>query len=201
MKVAMKATRPRRRLLPPVTPAGVLAILLVAQAALFAVDVKVAFDKTFNFKGLTTWGWADSRGQVMLARTKDDDPEAYRKVAEPIIIDAVNTAMTKLGLTPAAANPDVTVTYYMLLTTAMNAQQIGQFLPPTMEWGLPPFQGATQSLKIMNAGSLVIDLTSKQTVIWRGLAQAELKPDAPPDKREKLLRDSVRDLIRRVPRK
>ena len=180
---------------------AVLAMVLVAQAALLAVDVKVAFDKTFDFKAVRTWGWSGDRGQVMLARTKDDDPEAYRKVAEPIIVDAVSTAMTKLGLTPAAANPDVTVTYYMLLTTGLETQQIGQFLPPTMEWGLPPFSGATQSFKIMNAGSLVLDLTAKQTVIWRGLAQAELKPDATRDKREKVLRDSVRDLIRRVPRK
>ncbi len=177
-----------------------LAMLLVAPVALVA-DIKVAFDKKFAFKDVRTWAWSESKGQMLLARTKDDDPEAYRKVAEPIIVDAVNTAMTKLGLTAAAANPDVTVTYYMLLTTGYSAQTLGQFLPPTMEWGLPPFQGATQSLKITNAGSLVIDLTADTTVVWRGLAHEELKPDAPPAQREKLLRESVRDLIRRVPRK
>jgi hypothetical protein len=70
-----------------------------------------------------------------------------------------------------------------------------------MEWGLPPFQGATQSLKILNKGSLVIDLSNTSGVIFRGLAQAELTPDAPPSRRERLLRESVRDVIRRIPRK
>ena len=167
-----------------------------------AVDVKVAFDKTFDFKKVTTWAWSDGYGDVMLARTKDDDKAAYRKAAEPIILDAVNTAMTQAKFKPAAgAAPDVTVTYYLLLTSGYQAQSIGQFIPPTMEWGLPPFEGATQSLKFMNEGSLVIDLSANKTVIWRGLAQAEIKPDATNERREKLLRDSVRDLIRRIPRK
>jgi hypothetical protein len=176
--------------------------LLAVQTALLAVDVKVAFDKKFDFKKVTTWAWSEGYGQIMLARHKYDDKEAYRKVAEPIILDAVKTAMTQQGLKPAAgAPPDVTVAYYLLLTFGASTQTIGQFIPPTMEWGLPPFQGATQSLKFMNEGSLVIDLAANKEVIWRGLAQAEIKPDATNERREKLLRESVRDLIKRIPRK
>jgi len=176
-------------------------ILLAAQAALQAVDVRVAFDKAFDFKSVKTWAWSDGYGQVLLARTKDDDPDAWRKVAQPIIIDAVKTAMTQQGFTAADAAPQVTVTYYLALTTGTETQQFGQFLPPTMEWGIPPFSGATQSFKILNRGSLVLDLTSGTTVIWRGIAQADIKPDATIERREKLLRESVRDLVRRIPRK
>ena len=37
--------------------------------------------------------------------------------------------MTRLGLTQATDEPDLTVTYYLLLTTNMSAQTMGQFLP------------------------------------------------------------------------
>ena len=197
----MPATINRLRLPSPRLALAVAVLLLVAQSALFAVDVKVAFDKTFDFKSVSTWAWSEGYGQVLLARTKDDDPDAWRKAAEPIILDAVKSNMTQHGFTAAEGAPQVTITYYLALTTNMESQQIGQFLPPTMEWGIPPFQGVTQSLKILNRGSLVLDLSANKNVIWRGMAQAELKPDASIERREKLLRESVRDLIRRIPRK
>ena len=36
-------------------------------------------------------------------------------------------------------------------------------------------------------------------VVWRGLAQANIKMDTDEKKRESLLRDSIRDLLRRYP--
>ena len=70
-----------------------------------------------------------------------------------------------------------------------------------MAWGLPLFPQATQSLKILNRGSLVLDLSAKGAVVWRGVAQAELKMDTPVKKREELIREGVRDLLRRYPPK
>ena len=76
------------------------------------------------------------------------------------------------------------MTYYLLLTTNMTAQTMGQFLPATLQWGLPPFPPATQALEVMNQGSLVLDLSAKQDIVWRGVAQAKLKIGAEPKKRE-----------------
>jgi hypothetical protein len=95
----------------------------------------------------------------------------------------------------------VRVTYYLLLTTTASAQTMGQFLPATTGWGLPPFAPATQSLEIMNQGSLVIDMSAAGEVIWRGLAQAKIKTDSDNKRREELLREAVRDLLRRFPPK
>jgi hypothetical protein len=133
-----------------------------------------------------------------MARTADDDPEAMRTHVEPIVVDAITTMMKERGL---AASPDAPLSarYYLLLTTGMSAQTIGQFLPATTAWGLPPFAPATQSLTMMNHGSLVIDLSANQTVVWRGVAQARIKPDADLKRRESLLREGVRDLLRRYP--
>jgi hypothetical protein len=179
------------------------AIVLVAHAVLVArVDVKVEYDKKFDFKAIKTWGWnPDNPGEVRMARSeKYDDPVAVKKQAEPIILESVAAEMKQRGLTEAQGVPDLKVTYYLLLTTNMTAQTMGQFLPATLQWGLPPFPPATQALEVMNQGSLVLDLSAKQDIVWRGVAQAKLKVDAEPKKREALLREAVRDLLKKYPR-
>jgi hypothetical protein len=177
-------------------------IALTAQSALARVKVKIEFDKAFNFRGVHTWGWhPDGPGEVKMARTAHDDPAAMQKLAEPIVLEAVPTEMTRRGLNHAPASPDLTVHYYLLLSTNMSAQTMGQFLPATTAWGLPPFAQATQSLEMMNSGSLVLDLSASGTVVWRGVAQANIKMDATAKKREALLREAIRDLLRRFPPK
>ena len=177
-------------------------LTLTAHVALDAVDVHVENDKMFDFRSVRTWGWNPAgAGRVMMARTKDDDPDAMKARVDPIMRDAVSKEMKVRGLTEASAKPDLIVTYYLLLTINTETQTVGQFLPSTVMWGLPPFAPATQSFKVMNRGSLVIDLNAGETVVWRGMAQAELAPNSDAKKREARLRDGVRDLLRRYPPK
>ena len=187
------------------------AIVVLALAAAIAVtfdvpvegvDVRVEHDKAFDFKAVRTWAWnPEGPGDVKMARTQEDDPEAMKRKAEPTILDAVATEMTRRGLQQAASTPDLLLTYYLLLSTNMTAQTMGQFLPATTAWGLPPFAQATQSLKVMNQGSFVLDLSAKGVVVWRGVAQAKIEIGAEDKKREALLREGVRDLLRRYPPK
>jgi hypothetical protein len=180
----------------------VAAIGLAALVTLEAVDVRVGSDKSFEFKGVRTWAWnPDGPGDVIMARSPDDDPEAMRKRAEPVIIDAVTTEMGRRGLQAAASQPDVFVTYYLLLSINAATQTLGQFLPGTTAWGLPPFAPATQSMTMMNSGSLVLDLSANGNVVWRGVAQAQVKMDADDKKRESVIREAVRDLLKRYPPK
>jgi len=177
------------------------AVFLLAESALARVDVKIDFDKTFNFTAVRTWRFDPAgNGEVKMARTQKDDPDAAKAVAEPIIVDAVNKEMQLLKL-QHADNPDLIVRYFLLLTTNQTTQTMGQFLPGTVAWGLPPFEQTTQSLKLMNQGALVIDLAAKGNVVWRGVAQAKLKFDVDFKKREAVLREAVHDLLRRFPPK
>jgi Domain of unknown function (DUF4136) len=188
----------RSRLMAVVIAAG---IAVTADTVTVArVKVRVEHDKSFDFKSVRTWGWKpQGRGEVKMARTQEDDPEAMRQRVEPLIVDAVTREMPQRGLQEASGEPDLHLTYYVLLTTSASAQTMGQFLPATTGWGLPPFAPATQSLEIMNRGSLVLDFSTKQAVVWRGLAQADLKMDTDAKKRESVLREAVRDLLRRYP--
>ena len=190
---------PRFRLVALAVVAGVG---LTVQVSLSAMTVRVGFDKAFDFTPVRTWAWnPKGAGDVIMGRTPDHKPEAMKRQAEPWIRDAVATEMANRKLQQATAEPDVTITYYLLMTTGTSAQTMGQFLPATTAWGLPPFAPATQSLTVMNQGSLVLDLSAKGNVIWRGVAQAQIKLDADDKKREALLREGVRDLLRRFPPK
>ena len=181
--------------------AVVAAAIVLAEPALARVDVKIDFDKNFNFQAVRTWRFDPAgNGEVKMARTQKDNPDAVKAVAEPIIVDTVNTEMQRLKL-QTSETPDLIVRYFLLLSTDQTAQTMGQFLPGTVSWGLPPFQQTTQSLKVMNQGALVIDLTGAGNVVWRGVAQAKLKPDTDFKKREATLREAVRDLLKRFPPK
>jgi len=181
--------------------AMVAAVIVLAEPALARVDVKIDFDKTFNFTAVRTWRFDPAgNGEVKMARTQKDNPDAVKAVAEPIIVEAVKAEMQRLKLQTADA-PDLIVRYFLLLSTDQTAQTMGQFLPGTTAWALPPFQQSTQSLKVMNQGSLVIDLAGGGNVVWRGVAQAKLKTDTDFKKREAMLREAVSDLLKRFPPK
>jgi len=184
-----------------VTLLAAVAVTL-AVVAIEAVKVQVDHDKMFDFKPVRTWGWNPSgMGEVKMARTQDDDPDAMTRRVEPVMRDAVAQEMKRLGLTEAAAAPDVTITYFLLLTISTSAQQVGQFLPGTTAWALPPFAAQTQSLEIMNQGALVLDLRAKGEIVWRGVAQAQIEIGIDDKKREARLREGVRDLLKRYPPK
>ena len=178
--------------------AGVSTLPVVVEG----VDVKVEHDKSFDFGPVRTWGWnPDGMGDVKMARTQEDDPDAMKRWAEPLIREAVVKEMTRRGLTESSTAPDVTVTYFLLLTTNMSTQTMGQFLPATAAWGLPYFAAATQSLEMMNRGSLVLDLRAGGNIVWRGVAQAEVEMGSDKKKREARLQEGVRDLLKRYPPK
>ncbi len=178
------------------------ALALTMDVALEGVDVNVEYHKAFDFKSVRTWAWnAEGAGKVIMARTQEDDPAAMQSRAEPIILDAVATELTGRGLQRAEAQPDLVITYTLLLTTNMTTQTIGQFLPATTAWGYVGVAPATQSIKMMNQGALVLDLSTKDVVIWRGVAQARVAFEADNKKREAILREGVRDLLKRYPPK
>ena len=184
---------------------GLVVVAIVAGLAVTGsakIKTRADFNKAFDFREAHTWGWNPTgAGQIMAARTADDDKEAVRKLAEPIIFSAVSQEMPKRGLTQATGAPDLTLAYYLLLTIGSNAQTMGQFLPTTTAWAMPPFLASTTSLEIIQQGSLVLDLSAKGEVVWRGVAEAEIKMDDDLNKREALMREAVQKLLAQYPPK
>ena len=71
------------------------------------------------------------------------------------------------------------------------------------EWGVPPFAPATSSLHSIQRGSLVLDAvsTSLARVIWRGGAQTDVDNIKSEAERDGIIRDAVRDLVKKLPLK
>lgn len=185
----------------------VVAAMLAAPIALSAgVKVRSEYDKSFDFRGLTTWAWhPESAGDVRMAVTADDNPAAMKERFEPVILDAVQKEMAARGLNLADASgtPQLFVNYYVLISTNQSRQTMGQFLPTVPEWGIPPFSyGATQSLKVFEEGSLVLDVTSTKTrqLIWRGMAVAELQRKSAPQDRDTRLRAAIAEVVKKFPK-
>ncbi len=177
------------------------AVALTVASGTAAVKVRADHDKAFDFGQAQTWAWNAKGSQVILARTPDDDPDRVRELAEPIIFSAVTAEMPRRGLKPASETPDLTLTYYLLLTVGSSAQTAGQFLPATVGWGLPPFLAQTTSLEVVQQGSLVLDLTASDRVVWRGVADAQIKMGLTQEKRASIIREAVREILKRYPPK
>ncbi len=177
-------------------------LAMAAQPAVAAMKARVDFDKTFDFTKIKTWAWkAENPGQVVVGRTKDDNPDTVKQRAEPIIFDAVSKELPRRGLKQSTSAPDITLMYYLLLTVGSSGQTLGQFLPSVAQWGIPPFAPNTTSLEVVEQGSLVIDMVVDGRPVWRGIGEAKINMDTDQKKREALLREGVRELMKKFPPK
>jgi ABC-type glycerol-3-phosphate transport system substrate-binding protein len=186
------------------TAAAMILTAVAATTIVAGVKVQSQSDQKFAFATLKTWAWNPSGpGDVKVWVTAESDPAPVKRQVEPIIMQAVDEQLAKRNFTRAEGQPDFFVTYYVLVTLGMSSQQLGQFLPSLSEWGVPPFTAPTTSLKIYPEGSLVLDVAAGSTdrVVWRGVAQSEVKPDASDAERTKRVRDAVKDLLEKFPPK
>lgn len=177
-------------------------------AVLGAAKIKVRAepDPSFDFAKITTWAWDADAGDVMMARTEHDDPAELKARIDPLIRKYVEAAMIRRGLTAAAANPDVHLHYYVLVTIGDSSHTMGQFLPAVPYWGLPPFNTSTTALTVVTKGSLVLDAllpgsAGERRVIWRGIAQSTVEDRDSDAVRDARLREASDGLIQRFPRK
>jgi hypothetical protein len=183
-----------------------LAVCALVAAPIGArVKVRTEFDPKADFTKLKTFAWpADGYGQVKMMLSKNDDPEALRKRFEPTLVAAAEAALAAKGFVKAAAGQpsDFLVAYFALISINSEAQTVGQFLPSTVAWGVPPFLSTTSSLKIMETGSLVMDVwTPDKQPLWRGVAQAEMHREKPQPEREKRVREAITDILKQFPPK
>ena len=178
-------------------------MVVAVQIGAAAIKVHVDLDKAFDFRQVNSWAWGTPEaGRVMVARTPTDDPEAIQRLAEPIIMDAVDRGDAGPWLDAhRRTRPMSRVKYYLLLTIGDSAQTIGQFLPPVTQWGMPPFLASTQSLKVIQQGSLAIDFIANGDVVWRGIARRRSSRAFSQDKRAALIREAVREILKRYPQK
>jgi hypothetical protein len=185
-----------------------LALAAIAAASTWVeaakTDINVQYDKTFSFAGLRTWAWhPEGPGDTRLALTAEADPKRVADRADPVIIPAIERELTARGFAKVADNADLHVHYYVLATIKQTSQQMGQFLPATPMWGLPPFPAATQGLSTYPVGTLLVDISApaQKSIVWRGAASRKLDFETPDGQRRKNLEQAIKDLLKQFPPK
>ena len=186
---------------------GVICLGLAVVLDAAKIKVRAEQDPDFDFATVRTWAWDADAGEVIMARTANDDPAALKARVDPLLRQYVAAAMDKRGLKPdTSGTPGVQLHYYVLVTVNTSGHTMGQFLPAIPYWGLPPFAPATTSLNIVTKGSLILDAMLPGTVgdrrvVWRGVAQSTVSNDAAPAEREARLREASDELVKRFPLK
>jgi hypothetical protein len=72
------------------------------------VKVKTAHDKTFNFKGLSTWAWhPEGIGDVKVLQNTKDDPAELEAKFEPVFIEAVEAGLSPQPVEGHGRQPDL----------------------------------------------------------------------------------------------
>src|SRR5215831_9131889 len=99
------------------------------------IKVRAEPDPTYDFATVRTWAWDADAGEVIMARTANDDPAPVKQRIDPLIRKYIDEEMTKRGLAAAAGGaPDVQLHYYVLVTINSSGQFMGQFLPAVPYW-------------------------------------------------------------------
>ncbi len=189
----------------PAGPVIALTFALVAAIALAGgLKIKTQHDKTFNFAGLTTYAWHPTgAGDVKLLIADHGDANDIRRRLEPTLLKAVEDTLQRQGFTRTSGDAPLYVNYYVLIGSGTSAQEMGQFVPATTEWGLPILPGATQSLEAYRRGSLILDVSSsvKGTVVWRGSAEAQLDDVHSDAERLARITEAVQQMLKKFPPK
>lgn len=179
-------------------------VAMAAGIALAGTKVQVDYDPAFDFSALHTWTWhPKGPGNAVKIITQEDDSAEFRKRVEPRLLPMIEAELQRRGFSaPASGEPDFYVTYYVLVTAGDSRQYMGQFAN-SAKWGLPPMAPSTTSLKVYPYGSLILDVTARTTneVVWRGVAQAELKWEESEAKRDERVRSAVKELLKKFPPK
>jgi len=135
-------------------------VLCLITPAAFAQKVKFDVDSTAGFASYKTFAW--DKGMV-----------ARNPIISKMIVDAVESELTKRGLTRVEANPDLKVA--VAAAVGMDIQAVG----PT--WNNAKYQawgGYTNPAALMNivTGTLLVDLIDarKDMSVLRGVAKQTL---------------------------
>ena len=190
----------RRALIP------LLLVVFTTTALVAGTKIQAQRNETFNFATLKTFTWNPGKpGDVKVWLTAESKSEPVQRQYEPMIMKTVEEELVRRGYTRAAPGTaaDFTVTYYLLITAGSNSQQMGQFLPATTEWALPPFTAQTQAFHMYPLGTLVIDVGAPDAdhVVWRAVAQAEVELKKTDEARAETLKRIMKDVFAKLPKK
>ena len=186
--------------------AALAASLLLAVSAGAGSKVKVTVQKAkdFQFAGRHAYAWHPEEPVSVKFLQALGDPEKFKAYYDPLTRPLIEQELAKRGFTKVAADQaDFFVCYYVLIGPEATSQYQGQFIGAIPEWGLPDFVMATTALKVIDKGSIVVDVMSKElkATIWRGIAAAQINGRLNDTERMERVGKAFADMFKEFPPK
>lgn len=184
----------------------VVALVVVAAAAtLEAGKIKVeAKRENVDFSAIKTYMWLPSPPpKTEIAPGVARDPLEVQKELEPTIRQTADRELAAHGWKRLDSGADVQIVYYLAQGVSFNASNLGEYYQYATGYALvvSPLISPTDSIKVMEEGTLIIDVVQDRKAIWRGTASGTINRDNSDEKRLKNVSDAVKKLIAKLPAK
>ena len=171
---------------------------LLAGCAGMAVEID--HDKDYAFQSLDAFTWMPDTDK------KKGDPRVSNDLADARVRKAVQAELETKGYrkVETVAEASFLVGYYSLLQDKMSAKTINDYYAYQGIWskGYWSNPGLPQTYVYeYEQGTLLLDIVDAKSerLVWRGSAQAELDRNPSSEKREKLLRQAVSEILKGFP--
>jgi hypothetical protein len=168
------------------------AFSLVVTSACSTMEIASDYDPRANFSAYRTYSW------LTRVEPPGNDPRLQSSLLHSRIREAVASELTTKGLQhEPTAKPDLLVAYHVALQGKMDVSTVQNYPYGPTAWGAT----TTTHVRQYEEGSLILDLidASSQQLVWRGSAQAEVKPDASPEEKQRRIKEAVHKILERYP--
>ena len=163
---------------------ALLILLVAAAAACTTLKTTSDYDPSTDFSRYRTWGWHEG------SSIKDS-------IWSKRIQAALESELSKRGLTRDEANPDLRVAVHVRLSKETQVTTTGGY-----GYGYR-WRGGVSTAKVeqIPVGSLIVDLADakQKELVWRGMATDTLNPEKSPEEKEKALREALAKMFENYP--
>jgi len=158
--------------------------------------VQSDFDKEADFKQYRMWDWLP--GDHGMTENLMVDDENVRKRIE----GAIDEGFRAIGYDRTSGAPDFFVKYYLGYGEEINKRNIENYYAYMNYAVFVPT--VTQSyIEVWETGTLIIDVidVDEKKLVWRGLAETEVNPQAGPRENEPKLKKAIKMMLEKFPPK
>jgi hypothetical protein len=171
----------------------VILVILALAAAAGCSTLKTSADyaPSTDFSRYKTWNYRD-------------DPSLKNEILAKRIESAVDSELTKKGMTRDTQNPDLWVVAHARLSkqTQIHTYDTGWgYGYGSYRWGGYGGGMSTSTVSEVPVGTLIVDLVdaSKKELVWRGTASDTLNPENSPEKKEANLQAAIAKMFEAFP--
>ena len=159
-----------------------------------SMQVSADFRRNFRFTSVETYAWLpDPPGHA-------GDPVLHNDLIDGRVRDAVDRELQGMGYRKVPGDEaDIHITYYLSLDRRVSWQMVSHAYQ--YQGGFSERHTTQTTLRESEQGTLLIDMLEPGTrrLVWRGTAQARVRRDSDPERREQRINDAVERILAQFP--